>query len=377
MGYKILVINWRDIKSPFVGGAEVNFQEIFRRLVERGHEVTLLCSRDDLSFPEEEEIDGIRIVRRGHRNTFNFTVPGVYRREFRDAPIDIVMDDLNKIPFYTPLYVRHPLLAMVHHIHGSSIYGDTFLPAGLYVHLTETIIPLFYRGVPFIAVSESTKAELVRMGLRAEDIEIIHNGVDHSGYGPDESMRSPDPLIVCVTRLKKYKGAHLLLRAMPKVIREVPGARLVLGGKGDYEPKLHALTRKLDLEDAVEFAGFVSLEEKANLNRRAQVVVNPSAKEGWGLTVIEANACGTPVVAADVQGLRDSVKDGETGLLYPHSDVDAMADTIVKLLKDKGLRTRLGKRSLAWSKEFTWDKAADKVEAKIGRILANGGRKPQ
>ncbi len=218
MGYKILVINWRDIKSPFVGGAEVNFQEIFRRLVERGHEVTLLCSRDGPSFPEEEEIDGIRIVRRGHRNTFNFTVPRVYRREFRDAPFDIVMDDLNKIPFYTPLYVRHPLFAMVHHIHGSSIYGDTFLPAGLYVHLTETIIPLFYRGVPFIAVSDSTKAELVRMGLRAEDIEIIHNGVDHNGYGPDESMRSPDPLIVCVTRLKKYKGVHLILQAMPKII---------------------------------------------------------------------------------------------------------------------------------------------------------------
>jgi glycosyltransferase involved in cell wall biosynthesis len=313
-------------------------------------------------------------VRRGNRNTFNFTVPRAYRREFMNAPIDIVMDDLNKIPFYTPLYVRHPLFAMVHHIHGSSIYGDTFLPAGLYVHLTEKLIPLFYRGVPFIAVSESTKSELVSMGLRADDIEIIHNGVDHDGYGPDESMRSDDPLIVCVTRLKKYKGVHLLIQAMPKVKREVPNAKLVITGKGDYEPKLQALTRRLGLEDTVEFAGFVAREEKANLYRRAQVVVNPSAKEGWGLTVIEANACGTPVVAADAQGLRDSVKDGETGLLYPHSDTDAMADAIVKLLKDKGLRTRLGEKSLAWSKEFTWDKAADKVEAMMERILTDGGR---
>ncbi len=374
MGYKILVINWRDIKNPNVGGAEVNFQEIFGRLVERGHEVTLLCSRHDRSFPEEEEIDGIRIVRRGNRNTFNFTVPRVYRREFMNAPIDIVMDDLNKIPFYTPLYVRRPLFAMVHHIHGSSIYGDTFLPAGLYVHLTERLIPLFYRGVPFIAVSESTKSELVRMGLRADDIEIIHNGVDHIAYGPDESIRSDDPLIVCVTRLKKYKGVHLLLRAMLKVKREIPNAKLVITGKGDYEPSLHALSRKLGLEDTVEFAGFVEREEKANLYRRAQVVVNPSAKEGWGLTVMEANACGTPVVAANVQGLSDSVKDGETGLLYSHSDTDAMADAIVKLLKDKGLRTRLGEQSMAWSRKFTWDKAADEVEAMMGRILADGGR---
>ena len=104
--------------------------------------------------------------------------------------------------------------------------------------------------------------------------------------------------------------------------------------------------------------------------------MNPSAKEGWGLTVTEANACGTPVVAADVQGLRDSVKDGETGLLYPHSDVDAMASAIIKLLKDSELRTKLGENGLVWSKEFTWDEAADKVEAKMGRILANGGRKP-
>jgi len=369
MGYRILVINWRDIKNPNVGGAEVNFQEIFKRLVRRGHEVTLLCSRHDRSYPVEEEIDGIRIIRRGNRHTFNFTVPGVYRREFKDAPIDIVMDDLNKVPFYTPLYVRRPLFVMVHHIHGSSIYGDTFLPAGLYVHLTERLIPLFYRGVPFIAVSESTKSELVRMGLRAEDVEIVHNGVDHDGYGPDESMRSPDPLIACVTRLRKYKGVHLLLRAMVKVREQIPDAKLVVTGRGDYEPRLHTLAADLELGDAVEFAGFVAREEKANLYRRAKVVVNPSAKEGWGLTVIEANACGTPVVAARAPGLRDSVIDNETGLLYPHRDTDAMAAAIVKLLKDEGLRTKLGDKSLQWSKEFTWDKSADGVEATITRIL--------
>jgi glycosyltransferase involved in cell wall biosynthesis len=374
MGYKILVINWRDIRNPNVGGAEVNFQEIFKRLVGRGHEVTLLCSRHDRTFPEEEEIDGIKIVRRGNRHTFNFTVPRAYRREFKDAPIDIVMDDLNKIPFYTPLYVRHPLFAMVHHIHGSSIYGDTFLPAGLYVHLTEKLIPFFYKGVPFIAVSDSTKSELVSMGLRAGDIEIVHNGVEHESYGWDESMRSPDPLIVCITRLKKYKGAHLLLHAMKKVIQEIPEAKLIVGGRGDYEPKLRALTKKLKLEDVVQFPGFVELEEMANLYRRAQVVVNPSAKEGWGLTVIEANACGTPVVAARVPGLKDSVIDGETGLLYPHSDTDAMAEAIIRLLRDRNLRADLGKRSREWSKNFTWEKAADKVEAMIGRILASQNR---
>jgi len=114
MGYKILVVNWRDIKNPNVGGAEVNFQEIFKRLVRRGHQVTLLCSRHDHTFPEEEWIDGIRIIRRGNRNTFNYTVPVVYKREFSNSSIDILVEDCNKIPFYTPLYVRHPLFVIIH-----------------------------------------------------------------------------------------------------------------------------------------------------------------------------------------------------------------------------------------------------------------------
>jgi glycosyltransferase involved in cell wall biosynthesis len=370
MGYKILAFNWRDIKNPEAGGAEVNFQEIFKRLVGRGHEVTLLSSRHDSTFPEEEWIDGMRVLRRGNRHTFNYTVPRAYGRELKDQPIDIVLDDLNKIPFFTPLYVRRPLFVMVHHLHGSSIYGDTFLPAGLYVHLMERMIPLFYRGVPFIAVSESTKSELVRMGLRADDIEIIHNGVDHDRYTPDASMRSSEPLIVCVTRLKKYKGVHLLLRALELVKREIPTVKLIVTGRGDYEPELKRLTRELNLNGCVEFSGFVTTDQKVSLYRRAQVVANPSAKEGWGLTVIEANACETPVVAAEVPGLMEAVLDGETGLLYPHSDVGALARSLIKVLKDADLRDRLGARSREWAKEFDWETATDRVEAVMDRVVA-------
>jgi glycosyltransferase involved in cell wall biosynthesis len=369
MGYKILVVNWRDIKNPNVGGAEVNFQEIFNRLVRRGHEVTLLCSRHDHTFPEEEWIDGIRIIRRGNRFTFNFTVPSVYKREFNNSNIDILVEDCNKIPFYTPLYVHHPLFVIIHHLHGTSIYGDTILPAAMYVHLTERLIPFFYRGVPFVTVSDSTRNELIRKGLKAEDIEVVHNGVDQENYSPDESVRSKEPLVACVTRLKKYKGVHLLLHAMKHVRKEVPNAKLIIAGSGDYFPKLQSLSDKLHLND-IEFTGFLTVEQKVDIYRRAQVVVNPSAKEGWGLTVIESNACGTPVVAAEVPGLIDSVIDGETGFLYPHSDTEAMARHIVRLLKDENLRKKLSKRGLEWAKEFTWQKAAEKVESIIERVMS-------
>lgn len=368
MGYRILVVNWRDIKNPNVGGAEVNFQEIFKRLVRRGHEVTLLCSRHDRTFPEEERIDDIRIIRRGNRHTFNYTVPGVYKREFSNSNIDILVEDCNKIPFYTPLYVHHPLFVIIHHLHGTSIYGDAFLPAAMYVHFTERLIPLFYKNVPFVTVSQSTKDELVRKGLRAEDIEVVHNGVDHSVYFPDESVRSEAPLIACVTRLKKYKGAHLLLQAMPYVRKEAPGVKLIVAGSGDYAPKLHKLAHQLKLNDCVEFTGYVTIEQEVDIYRRAQVVINPSAKEGWGLTVIEANACATPVIAAEVPGLIDSVVNGETGFLYPHSDIQTMARHIVRLLKDEPLRRKLGARSLEWAKEFTWQKAAEKVEMMVERV---------
>ncbi|GAB4346711.1 MAG: glycosyltransferase family 4 protein [Candidatus Abyssubacteria bacterium] len=371
MGYKILVINWRDIKNPNVGGAEVHFQEIFKRLVARGHEVTLLCSRHDRTFPEEEWIDGIRIVRRGNRFAFNFAVPRAYKREFERSDIDIVVEDSNKVPFYTPLYVRKPLFIQIHHLHGRSIYGDAFLPAAMYVHLMERLIGVFDRGAQFVAVSESSKAELVSMGLRPEDIEVIHNGLDHSLYTPDESVRSKAPLVACVTRLKRYKGVHLLLQAMTQVKIAVPDVRLLVAGSGDYAPALHTLARKLDLGDSVEFTGFITDEEKAELYRRAHVSVNPSSKEGWGLNVIEANACGTPVVAADVPGLRDSVVNGETGLLYPHADIEAQAKAIITLLKDERLRKTMSAKGIEWAGQFTWDKAADQTEAVIERVVHN------
>ena len=121
MYFNILVINWQDITNPLGGGAEVHLHEIFRRIVKNGHKVTLLCSKYIGSL-DEEIVDGIRILRRGNRNTFNFTVPGVYRELIQENDFDIVFDDINKIPFFTPLFVKKPLVAIVHHFFGKTIF---------------------------------------------------------------------------------------------------------------------------------------------------------------------------------------------------------------------------------------------------------------
>lgn len=358
---RILVINWQDIRNPLSGGAEVHFHEIFRRVAAMGHPVTLLCSFFAGAAPEEE-IDGIRIVRSGSRNFFNFSVPAAYRRLRRRQAFDVVIDDLNKIPFFTPCFVREPLLTIVHHLFGRSIYLEASLLPASYVYWSERLALRIYRRTPFAVVSESTRAELRQLGITSP-IELLPNAVDHDRYGVAPAERSPEPLICHLGRLKRYKSVEHLLRALPLVHAVLPATRLVIVGEGDHRPALEALAEELGIREAVRFTGQVSHEEKVCWLNRAWVAVNPSPKEGWGLTVIEANACGVPVVAADSPGLRDSVQDHETGLLYPYGEIETLAAGLITLLRDRELRERMGEAARRWAGTFSWDESARKALA--------------
>ena len=139
----------------------------------------------------------------------------------------------------------------------------------------------------------------------------------------------------------------------------MPDARLIIAGSGEEDASLKNLTKRLGLEQYVEFKGRVSDEDKVALLQRALVLVNPSFMEGWGITTIEANACGTPVIASDVPGLRDSVRDGETGYLVPRGDVDAFSDKIIKIISDKKLREKMGREGVNWAQNFDWNKRAN------------------
>jgi len=358
---RILVINWQDIRNPLSGGAEVHFHEIFRRVAAMGHPVTLLCSAFAGAAPEEE-IDGIRIVRSGSRNFFNFSVPAAYRRLRRRQTFDVVIDDLNKIPFFTPCFVREPLLTIVHHLFGRSIYLEASLLPASYVYWSERLALRIYRRTPFAVVSESTRAELRQLGITSP-IELLPNAVDHDRYGVAPAERSPEPLICHLGRLKRYKSVEHLLRALPLVHAVLPATRLVIVGEGDHRPALEDLAGELGIREAVRFTGQVSHEEKVCWLNRAWVAVNPSPKEGWGLTVIEANACGVPVVAADSPGLRDSVQDHETGLLYPYGEIETLAAGLITLLRDRELRERMGEAARRWAGAFSWDESARKALA--------------
>ncbi|HEY4644205.1 MAG TPA: glycosyltransferase family 4 protein [Bacteroidota bacterium] len=354
---RILIFNWQDIKNPNSGGAEVHLHETFSRIATMGHEVTLYCS----SFrggSARERLNGIEVIREGGRYLFNYHVMWKYLTRFRHERYDVIVDDLNKIPFFTPWYVREPLVGILHHLFGTSIFLEVPFPLAAYVYGMEFVAASVYRSVPFIVVSPSTREELVSRGFRPEMVSLIHYGVQDNLYRVTGVPKSEAPLVGHVGRLKRYKCVDHLVRAFAIVKLAVTSAELLIVGDGEDRPRLEKVVRDLGLGGSVRFAGHVNDDEKVRYLQQMHVVVNSSSKEGWGMTVVEAYACGTCAIASRVPGLRDAVREGETGILYEFGNVRELAAKIISLLNDSGLRQRLSQNALEWSRTFRWDTAA-------------------
>ncbi len=368
----ILIVNWQDIKNPLAGGAEVHLHEVFSRLVRMGHRVTLVCSSFS-GAPSFEDIKGLHVIRKGGRYLFNFRFMSMYLTRFRNDGFDIVIDDMNKIPFLTPLYVRVPLYGVTHHLFGKSIFLEVNAVLATYVYVMERMAVWLYKRhrIPFIVGSPSTERELLDQGFERENVTRINYGLDHSVHVTTGASKSPTPLIGYFGRLKKYKSADHLLNVLPEVLKQFPNLKVLMVGEGDDRPRLESIAHRLQVAHAVEFTGFISEERKVELLQRMWFKVTTSSKEGWGLTVIEANACGTPVIASNVEGLRDAVKDNETGLLYPYGDVQKLTSSILLLLKDQALRDRLSANAIRWAKNFDWEIAAKETEKLLESRIAH------
>jgi glycosyltransferase involved in cell wall biosynthesis len=363
---RILVLNWQDRENPQAGGAEIHLHETFGRLAQWGWDVTLVTSGWAGAEPYAE-LDGIRVHRVGGRYSHPLHLPRYIHRTFGGAPpFDLVVEDLNKIPVLSPTWVGCPTLLLVHHLFGGTAFLEASLPVASATWLLERTIPPIYRGIPTVAVSESTRDDLVDRGLFPEQIEVIPNGIDLGHFtlapGGIEAGRFPEPTLLYLGRLKRYKRVDLPLKAVAELRRRGIGVRLIVAGRGDHQEALEAEARALQLgPEAVTFAGFVSDEEKLRLLRGAWVHVLTSPKEGWGIANLEAAAVGTPTVASDSPGLRDSVKDGETGFLVPHGDPSKLADALAHLLLDPALRLRQGAAARAFAETLGWDVSARRM----------------
>jgi glycosyltransferase involved in cell wall biosynthesis len=368
---RLLIINWQDIKNPHAGGAEVHLHEIFGRLVERGHEVTLLCSGWPGS-PAREHVDGINVHRVGGRHSFTLLAFPYYWRQLRGEEFDLVVEDINKIPLYSPLWVRPQVVALVPHLFGATAFSEASVPFATAAWLAERPVPFFYDGVPFQAISGSTAEDLERRGIPQASIRVIYPGIDHSDFKPNRSMRRFEvPTFVYMGRLKRYKGLEFVIDAVVRLKAAGVATRLIIAGKGDHEAALRDYAAKR-APDCVEFLGYVSEDDKLDLLRKGWATVYPSPKEGWGITNVEAAASGTPALASDSPGLRESVAHERSGLLVPHGDVEAWVEAMRRIAQDTELLRRLRVGAAEFASEFSWDRTANETEAHLFEVLDHG-----
>jgi len=366
---KILAVNWLDRENPQAGGAEIHFFEIFGRLVAAGARVTLVCAGFPGAAPTTQ-VDGIDVRRVGGRHSFALRGRAAVRNALRQARYDLVVEDINKLPLYLPTLTRLPFYAIVPHLFGEAAFQQASLPVGAIVWAAERPVPWVYRRAAFHAISQSTRDDLVRRGVRPDAVRVIRPGIDAKWYHPDPTTpRTAEPSFLYVGRLKRYKGIETAIRAVALACRKGTALSLVTAAEGDDRCRLQAVARMLDLIGQVRFTGFVSETEKRDLLRRAWGHVLPSAKEGWGIASVEAAACGTPAVASDRPGLRDSLVHGETGLLVPHGDPAALAAVLLRLAADPGLVERLGQAGRRFAEGLSWEQAATETERHIEETL--------
>jgi glycosyltransferase involved in cell wall biosynthesis len=349
---RVHVLAWRDLDDPDAGGSEVHADEFMRRWAAAGLDITHRTSAA-LGQPPTATRNGYRVVRRGSRySVFPRAVGSELVR--RMGTYDALVEVWNGVPWMSPVWCRKPHITFLHHVHGPM--WDQLLPkplAGIGRALEARFAPPFYRRTLTLTPSKATRDDLLGLGFRSDHVVAVNNGVDpmfHPG-----GQRSASPLVVCVARLAPVKRQDELIEAAVVARRRVPDLQLVIVGDGPLLPALEARVAAHDAREWITFAGRLSHADLIAQYQRAWLVSSASLAEGWGLTMTEAAACGTPAVATDVSGHRSSVVDGVTGVLAP---IDRLGDTIADVLLDVDRRRSLADAALTRARLLTWDASA-------------------
>jgi len=379
-GHRLLFLNWRDLGNPEAGGAEAYTEEIAGRFAAAGAEVTLFTGK----YPGAAPFDWAReylVAREGGRFGVYLAAARYLRKHGRYY--DAVVDFQNGIPFFSPLFApaRTVVVCVVHHVHQSQFDMYFRWPMNRLGRLLEgRVSAQVYQRTPFVAVSPSTRAEMRhQLGITAP-IHIVPNGV--RALPPSTVARSETPEIAVVTRLVPHKRLHLLVEALPPLLQRWPDLRVYIAGDGPARAGLQAEARRLGLEPHLSLPGRVPEQVKADLLSRAWLTVAPSMAEGWGLTVMEAASLGTPAVAYDVPGLRDSVRDGRTGWLVPADrDLAIPLANVLTELSEPARREAMAAAARRWAGRFSWDASAERMAgvllSEIGRARLGTGTRRQ
>lgn len=373
---------------PAAGGAEKHLHRIFGKIVEMGHTVVLFTT----TFPgakEREVVDGIQVIRKGGDLMFQLTVALNLKKLDREFNFDVVVEDLNKLPVFAHWFVRKPLLVQMHHLWRKSIFAEAVFPVAFGVWFFERIIPFFYRTQNFVVVSPSTKKELAEIGVDESRISVIYNGSEMpsvtvplatSAADSCESATNPatsatTPYFIWLSRVHRYKGIWTALEAFEKFSKSHPEVNLYVVGDGPLLKKLPTWIQSHGLEGKVVLTGFVSAARKYELLSSSLALLQTSYKEGWGLTVMEAAQLCKTTIASDVPGLCDSVRDGETGILFPSGDAAVCASAMEKIYSDAELRASLGKNAKRYALTFSWENSARETLELLERTIERSVRK--
>ena len=364
---RVHMLSWRDLDDVEAGGSEVHASEVARLWAEAGVGITLRTSHAQ-GQPPQVVRDGYHVVRRAGRYLIFPRAVGAAitgRAGRRDALVEY----WNGMPFFSPLWERRPSIVVLHHVHAEMwrmVLGDDNPKlAALGEAVERHVAPLAYRRSRVVTLSESSKRDIVdQLHLRPERIDVVPPGVD-ARFRPGGD-RSPEPLVVAAGRLVPVKRYDLLVRACAEARRAVPGLRLVIVGDGYERPALDALVTQLDAAGWVTFAGKLRDRELVELYQRAWIVASAAAREGWGMVLTEAAACGTPAVATRVVGHLDAVRDGVSGVLTDETAA-GLGSAIAGVLGDPALRERLSVGAVARAVELTWEATA------IGMMRALAG----
>ncbi|QQR64323.1 glycosyltransferase [Candidatus Roizmanbacteria bacterium] len=356
-GKRILIVNWYDIRHVWSGGAEYYLHNLAKEFVRNGNKVTLFCGNDGHS-KRYEIIDGVRIIRRGGLFTVPIWAFLYYVLKLRNQ-YDLVIDTAKGVPFFTPLYIKKPIVGLINHIHQEMFrVGLPFPLSKIAMFLEEKAMPYIYKDQQMMTISKSTKESMEKMGYgKKKPIFIVEPGVS---IKKAKVKKTTNPSLVYIGRLRDYKNIDVGIKAVHGLKKKYPTLQLNIAGDGENRMKLESLVARLQIQNNVHFMGKVTEEEKAKILTQSWIAIHPSEVEGWGITNIEANICGTPVVASNVDGLKDSVINNKTGLLVKVRDVEAFTMGIDRLLSNKKYRTKLSRESEQWGNNFSWKSCAEK-----------------
>jgi glycosyltransferase involved in cell wall biosynthesis len=364
---RILIMNWRDITNPSAGGAELVTHEIAKRWIQWGNQVGLLTSMYP-SAKSDEIINGLAVTRAGGKYSVYLASAHRFLNNYSHS-YDVIVDQINSIPFMTPLYCRVPIVPFVFQLTGE-IYRQ-MLPKAVspFAIALEPLLLRLYAKRPTIVLSNSTKRELVSIGFRPDRIFVCRPGVDHDGFGIGSKTKYPS--ILYMNRFARYKNPDHVVIAFKEVLNALPSSKLTMAGARTLDEirSVKKLVEDLDLAESVEILPFVGGEAKVRLLQESWVHILPSTKEGWGISILEAAACGTPTVGYNVAGVCDAVKHKETGLLVESGNVESLAGGMITILQDASVRTSLSEGAARFAGDFSWDSTAKEAMVALHKAL--------